>query len=78
MFTALFDTLAYAKKLKNAGFTEEQAEIQAEAIAQIINEQLATQKDIHDLEERLMYKITIRLGSMIVVAVTVLTAIMKF
>jgi len=32
--TATFDTLAYAKKLKSAGFTDEQAEVQAEALAQ--------------------------------------------
>jgi hypothetical protein len=30
MATITFDTLAYAKKLKAAGFTEEQAEIQGE------------------------------------------------
>lgn len=29
--TAIFDTLAYAKKLRAAGFTEDQAEIQAQA-----------------------------------------------
>jgi len=41
-----FDTLAYAKKLKKVGFTEEQAEVQAEALAQIIDERLATKHDI--------------------------------
>jgi predicted phage-related endonuclease len=41
-----FDTLAYAKKLKKVGFTEEQAEVQAEALAQIIDERLATKQDI--------------------------------
>ncbi len=41
-----FDTLAYAKKLKKVGFTEEQAEVQAEALAQIIDVRLATKHDI--------------------------------
>jgi len=33
MSAIAFDTLAYAKKLKASGFTEEQAEVQAEAMA---------------------------------------------
>jgi len=41
-----FDTLAYVKKLKTVGFTEEQAEVQAEALAEIVNEHLATKEDI--------------------------------
>ena len=44
--TITFDTLAYAKKLKAVGFTEEQAEVQAEVLAQIIDERLATKQDI--------------------------------
>ncbi len=33
---AFFDTIAYAKKLKSVGFTEQQAEVQAEAVVEII------------------------------------------
>ena len=44
--TITFNTLAYAKKLKAVGFTEDQAEVQAEALAQIIDERLATKQDI--------------------------------
>jgi len=47
--TITFDTLSYAKKLKSVGFTEEQAEVQAEALAKIIDERLATKHDIHAL-----------------------------
>ena len=50
MATATFDTLAYAKKLKSAGFTEQQAEAQAEALAEIVDERLATKTDIHTLK----------------------------
>ena len=50
-----FDTLAYARKLKSVGFTEDQAEVQAEALVQIIDERLATKQDIfsikRDIEE---------------------------
>ena len=58
--SAIFDTLAYAKKLKAVGFTEEQAEVQAETLSEIIDERLATKqdilalkKDIKELETRL-------------------------
>ena len=37
--TALaFDTLQYSKRLKLVGFTEDQAEVQAEVLREIINE----------------------------------------
>ena len=45
-----FDTLAYAKKLKSAGFTEDQAEIQAEALAEVVDERLATKEDTSALQ----------------------------
>jgi len=81
-----FDTLQYAKKLQQAGFTEQQAEIQAEAFkkqSDLINDcvdgNLATKRDLKELEERLTsrmnemsYKITIKLGRMIAAAVVIL------
>ncbi len=45
-----FDTLAYARKLKSAGFTEKQAEIQAEALVEIVDERLASKQDILELK----------------------------
>lgn len=39
MTTAIiFGTLAYAKKLKQAGVPEKQAEVHAEAIAELVDE----------------------------------------
>ena len=46
MATLAFDTLAYPKKLKAAGVPEKQAEMQAEAFAEIIEDRLATKQDI--------------------------------
>ena len=37
MTTITFDTLAYSKKLRNAGFTEQQAEVAAEAQKETID-----------------------------------------
>lgn len=91
MTATTFDTLMYAKKLREAGFNEKQAEIQAEALKEIIQDNLATKKDIHELKKdiqelrvgfehklkELEYKLTIKMGMMLVVAVSLLTAIIK-
>lgn len=50
MTTLVFDTLQFAKKLKEAGVPEKQAEIQAEAMAEIVEEKLASKHDVKQLE----------------------------
>lgn len=50
MTSITFDTLAYAKKLKAVGVPEAQAEIQAEALAEIIEGRLATKQDLKEFE----------------------------
>ena len=42
----VFDTLTYARELISAGFSEKQADIQVKTLAKIIDERLATKKDI--------------------------------
>ena len=46
MSVANFDTHAYIKRMKAVGFTEEQAEVQAETVADLINERLVTKADL--------------------------------
>jgi len=75
--TATFNTLAYAKKLKTAGFTEEQAEIQAEALSEIIEERLATKQDLNELELRLKHDLTLRLGGMLVAGIAIVATLVK-
>ena len=83
-----FDTLAYAKKLKNAGVSEAQAEVQAESLAEIIEDNLATKRDIKELEInlqrdlkemelRLTHALTLRLGSMLIVGIGVVATLVK-
>jgi hypothetical protein len=62
--TIMFDTLRYAKKLQKAGFTEVQAEAQVEiikeqvdAISGLIDDSLATKKDIKELDVKIETKI---------------------
>ena len=75
--TATFNTLAYAKKLKAAGFTDEQAEIQAEALSEIIEERPAAKQDIKELELRLKHDLTLRLGGMLVAGIAIVAALVK-
>ncbi len=47
-----FDTLAYARRMEQAGFTRVQAEALAEEQAKLIDERLATKADLAALEAR--------------------------
>ncbi len=62
MSSIAFDTLAYAKRLKAAGFNEQQAD-----------ERLATKQDLRELE----YRLIIRLGAMLVVAISIVATLVK-
>jgi len=75
-----FDTLRLARRLEAAGFAPQQAGDMAEAIAEAIST-LATKADLAALEARIDAKLeilkrdmTIRLGSMMVIAVGVILA----
>ena len=73
MATIVFDTHAFVKELAEAGMPEKQAEVLARSQATLINETLATKQDLKELELRL----TLRLGSMMVVAIGVVAALVK-
>ena len=73
MATIVFDTHAFVKEMAEAGMPEKQAEVLARSQATLINETLATKQDLKELELRL----TIRLGSMMVVAIVVVAALVK-
>ena len=88
MSTIVFDTHAFVKELTQVGMPEEQAEVLARSQATLIDEQLATKRDLqelearlrHDMQEmelRLTHALTLRLGSMLVVAVGVVAALVK-
>ena len=77
MKTITFDTLEFAKKLKSANFSEEQSEVLAQAVAGIIDEQIATKRDLQELELRLKHDLTVRLGAMLVAGITIVAALVK-
>ena len=88
MATIVFDTHAFVKELAEAGMPEKQAEVLARSQATLINETLATKQDLKELEDRLRrdlkelelrlkHDLTLRLGSMMVVAIGVVAALVK-
>ena len=81
MAAIMFDTYAFVKELTGAGMPEPQAEVLARTHATLIDEKLVTKQDLkrelRELELRLTYNLTIRFGSMMVVAVGVMAALVK-
>lgn len=71
--TIVFDTHETVKRLKSVGFTDEQAEAQTRIIAELVNDQLATKRDLEELKNDL----TIRLGGMLVAGITVVATLVK-
>ena len=68
-----FDTLAYSKRLTEAGFTHKQAEVQAETLAEIIEQNIATKRDLKELEFRLI----IKLGTIMAASIAIIVALVK-
>jgi hypothetical protein len=70
-----FDTLKLADRLDAGGFTPEQARTFASALVEAASgAELATKGDLVNLEQRM----TIRFGSMLIVAVGVLLAAIRY
>ena len=53
MSSLAIDTLRYAKRLREAGFSQEQAEVQAEALAEAVRDSLVTKLDLNEAVEKL-------------------------
>lgn len=54
--TITFDTLHFAKRLQKVGFSPEQAEVQAELLAEAFDEKIATKQDIKHLRADMQLK----------------------
>jgi hypothetical protein len=53
-----FDTLSYARRLRQAGVPEQQAEAMADATRELVVQDVATKADLAALEQRLRADIT--------------------
>ncbi len=78
MAAIIFDTLVYAKRAKEVGFNEKQAEFQAEELAKIVNDKLVTKTQLNYGLKNLEYRLLIKVGFMLVAVITILAAIIKF
>ena len=73
----LFDTYLFIKKLQAVGFTEEQAAVQAETIAGLINEQLVTKDHLDMRLKELEYRLTINLSAVMAGSIEIISALVK-
>lgn len=87
----MFDSLMYAKKLEEAGLTREQAEVHVQMLTDVVNSNLATRQDLKDLRgdlraetaglhaelRALEYRMTIKLGTIVSLAIGVAVTLAK-
>ncbi|MCD0421584.1 hypothetical protein [Rhodopseudomonas sp. BR0M22] len=69
-----FDTLGYAKRLRNSGVSNEQAEAHAEAAREFIMTELVTKTDLQLAMETLTLRLTVRLGGIVAAGFGILAA----
>jgi len=72
-----FDTLAYAKRLRSAGISQEQAEAHAEAAREFVMGELVTKADLQAALDTQSLRLTLRLGPMLATGLAILAAIIK-
>lgn len=68
-----FDTLGYAKRLRNAGISQEQAE----AAREFVMGELVTRSDLQAAIDTLSLRLTLRLGVMLATGLGTLAVIIK-
>ena len=69
-----FDTHKFIRRLRESGISEEQAEAIAEAFREAnLEAEIATKTDLRELE----YRLIIKLGTMIVVAIGIVATLVK-
>ncbi len=72
---AIFDTLGYARFLREGGIPQEQAETHAEAARQFIMADIATKDDLNTALEVQALRITVRVGVLLAAGLSLVTAL---
>ena len=72
-----FDTLSYARYLREKGVPSERAEAHADAVRQFVMSELVTKQDLALALDNATLKLTVRLGAMLAAGVAVLGAVIK-
>ena len=74
MAAITFDTHKFIRRLREAGISEEQAEAIAEAFRDAhLEAEVATKSDLRELE----YRLIIKLGTMMVLAIGIVATLVK-
>jgi len=77
MTSVTFDTLGYSKRLQELGFTREQAEGFAQMQREIVDDRLVTKEHLDIRLKELEYRMTIRLGGMMTIAIAIVAALVR-
>lgn len=84
MITITFDTLQFTKRLKAAGFSEQQAEALAEEQSRLIEDRLASKDDLERLQleiqrdlKELELRLTVKLGALIAASIGITATLVK-
>jgi hypothetical protein len=72
-----FDSLSYAKHLRDNGVPQDQAEAHAEAARQFIMAELVTKADLQLALDNIALRLTVRTGVMLAAGLTILGAVLK-
>jgi hypothetical protein len=72
-----FDSLSYAKHLRDHGVPQDQAEAHAEAARQFIMAELVTKADLQLALDNLALRLTVRTGVMLAAGLSILGVVLK-
>ena len=72
-----FDTLGYARRLREAGVPQQQAEAHAEAAREFVMAELVTKSDLALALDNLKLSLTVRLGFMLAAGIAAIAAVVK-
>lgn len=72
-----FDSLSYAKHLRDNGVSQGHAEAHAEAARMFVMNELVTKEDLRIAVELITLRLTVRMGVMLATGLTLLGAVLK-
>jgi hypothetical protein len=72
-----FDSLSYAKHLRDNGLPQNQAEAHADAVKMFVMNELVTKEDLRAAIETQTLRLTVRMGVMLAAGLTLLGAVLK-
>ena len=72
-----FDTLSFARYLRERGVASEQAEAHADAVRQFVMSELVTKQDLTLALDNVTLRLTVRLGALLAAGIAVSGVVIK-